>query len=225
MATVTGYDAETTLGMFNESVTQAEYNAGTGVLTLKDRENNVVLSANVKGGTGPTGPAGPAGAVAAGGYVGTLQDALDDAKAWSDLAGKGLVAYDDYAATDITKSGGDDTFHTVDNISLTYNFVLGRSYRIDFGIHVQFQALSTDAQVISLDLREDINTLRRATIPGDTEGHTSGVGGSHIIKSCPWSGNKTLNLRFQKRTGSNVTINNTSVPSFVSVTDLGGRFV
>jgi hypothetical protein len=223
MATVTGLTAARMLAIEAASIDQAALVGDNLVLT--NHADVVVLNANVRGPAGPTGPTGPTGGVATGGYVGTLQDAVDDGEAYTDLAGKGLVAMDDYTATDITKSGADDSFHTVDNVSVTYSFVTGRSYRIDFGMQVQFEVLSTDDQVISLDLREGTNTVRRVTIPGDTEGHTSGIVGAHLIQSSAWSGNKTLTMRFQKRTGSDITIKNTTMPSFIAVTDIGGRFV
>lgn len=225
MATVTGYKAEKIDEMFDASITQADYNAGTGVLTLKDRADNVVLTANIKGDQGEQGEQGIPGAVTAGvGWTGaeTLIEALTQAQDYAkDKSGLGLVAMEEYDAADITKTGGDDSYHTVDNVSPTFTFVAGRSYRIDFGMHVSFGALSTDDNVVSLDLQESGVTLRRVTIPGDTEGHTSGVTGTHIIKTCPWSGSKTLTMRFQKRTGADVTIKNTSVPSFIAITDLG----
>lgn len=217
MAVVTGYNAGHIDTLIDASITEAEYNSGTGKLKLTTRGGDVVLDEVVKGATGAAGPTGPPGDVS----TAELNAAIDAVK---DICGLGLVAMDEYSATDIVKSGGDDSFHTVDNIALTYTFVAGRSYRIDFGIHVEFGALSTDDNVVSLDLREGSNTVRRFTIPGDTESHTAGVGGTHVIKECVWSGSKTLTMRFQKRTGANVTIANTSVPSFVSITDLGNNF-
>lgn len=219
MATVTGLTAARMLAIEAASITQAEVVGDN--LILKNFADDVVLTANVRGPEGPEGDPGPEGSVSAL----DLSGAVSDMEAYTDLAGKGLVAMDEYSATDITKTGGDDSFHTVDNISLSYVFDEGRSYRIDFGIHVNFGVLSTDDNVLSLDLREGSTTLRRVTIPGDTEGHTAGLVGAHVIKSCPWSGSKTLTMRFQKRTGAPVTIANTGVPSFVSITDIGGRFV
>lgn len=225
MATVTGYKAERIDELMDEQITEAEYNSGTGKLKLTTRGGAVALDEVVRGAQGIQGLKGDPGDVTAGvGWTGaeTLVECLDQAKDYAkDKSGLGLVAIEEYAATDITKTGGDDSFHDVNNVSPTYTFVSGRSYRIDFGIHVAFGALSTDDNVVSLDLQENGVTLRRVTIPGDTEGHQSGVTGTHIIKTCPWNGSKTLTMRFQKRTGADVTLKNTVAPSFIAITDLG----
>lgn len=220
--TVTGLNAERMLEIEAASIVEATLVGNN--LVLRNHAGDIVLNASVRGATGPAGPAGPAGDVASGGYVGTLQDAVTEVLAANSLSGLGLVHMAEYSATDLVKSGVDDSFHTVDNVSAVYDFQPGRSYVVDFGIHIVFGAWSTIDNIISLDLREGSTTLRRVTIPGDTESHSAGIVGRHVIKSCPWDGTKTLTMRAQKRTGANFTIKNTEVPSYISITDLGSRF-
>lgn len=227
MPVITGLTSTRMIAIENASITQAELDGDELVLT--NYGGSEALRADVRGPQGPQGDPGPAGGgvLAGTGYTGdpTLIGALNQAKAYSDVAGLGIVAMSEYTADDYEKTGGDDSFHTVTNVTLTYNnFVAGRSYRFDFGIHVEFGVLSTIDNIISLDLREGSNNLRRYTIPGDEEGHTAGVGGAHIIKSCPWTGSKSFTMRFQKRTGAPVTIKNTVSSSFISLEDLGNRF-
>lgn len=222
MATVTGLTAERMLAIEAASITQATVVGDN--LILKNQANVTVLTANVRGLQGVPGEQGEEGTVT--GLTAAIDAAEIEWKAYSDLAGKGLVAMSEYSAADVgPKSGVDDSFHTVDNISVTYIFKPGRSYRIDFGILALFGPLSDENNIIILELREGSNTLHRTAIPGDTLGHTLGVDGTHIIKSSPWDESKVLTLRFQKRGGAEVTIKNTEQASYLSVTDIGGRFV
>lgn len=226
MPQVTGLTAERMLAIEAASITQAEIDGDN--LVLKNHAGATVLNVNVRGPQGIQGIQGDPGDVASGGYVGTLQDAVDEAAGYSDsvadLSGRGLVAMAEYSAADLTKVGGDDSWHDVTNVTPTFSFVAGRSYEITFGMLAQFGALSTIDNVLDLELREGTNVLRRVSVQGDTEGRTKGITGTHTIKSCVWSGNKTLNMRFRKATGADVTIYNTYSPSFIAINDLGNRF-
>jgi hypothetical protein len=222
MATVTGLTAERMLAIEAASITQASVVGDN--LILKNHYGTTVWTSNVRGPQGLPGDPGPEGTVL--GLTAAIDAAEIEWKAYSDLAGKGLVAMSEYSAADVgPKSGIDDSFHTVDNISVDYVFEEGRSYRIDFGILASFGPLSDENNIIILELREGSNTLHRTAIPGDTLGHTLGVDGTHIIKSSPWDASKVLTLRFQKRGDGQVTIKNTEQASYLSVTDIGGRFV
>ena len=225
MATVTGYTAAKIDELMDDQVIDAEVNVG-GHLIFTTRGGVPIDAGVVKGATGATGPKGDAGDVASGGYVGTLQDAVDEVKAYAeDTSGKGLVAATEYSTGTTTFGGGDDSLLTLSNPSCTYaDFEVGRSYRIDFGVHVSFGPLGTIDNIVSLDLMDGATMLRRVTIPGDEEGHQSGLTGSHLIKSCVWSGANTFTLRLQKRTGADVVVLHSTIPSFIAITDLGNRF-
>ena len=222
MATVTGLTAERMLAIEAASITQASVVGDN--LILKNHYGTTVWTSNVRGPQGLPGDPGPAGTVT--GLTAAIDAAEIEWKAYSDLAGKGLVDMSEYGAADYLKEGPDDSVFPVDNVSVTYVFKAGRSYRIDFGVLIEFvSGFSSNDNIISLDLREGSNTLQRATMPGDTENHQSGVNGSYLIKSSPWDDSKVLTLRIQKRTGSPVRIKNTVQPSYLAVTDIGGRFV
>lgn len=229
MATVTGYTAAKIDEELDNAVVSASYNSGTGELTLTQRGGGTVGPFVVKGAKGDDGDKGDPGDVTAGvGWVGddTLKAALDLAKAHTDLAGKGLVAMVEYDATDSEFSGGADSFQTFGaGLTLSYVFEAGRSYSIEYGVHIEFQSGSNEDNIVSLDLMESGAMIRRATIPGDTSGHQSGVAGSHYIKSSAWSTTKTLGMRMQKRGAADISARHTVVPGFIAITDLGGRFV
>lgn len=229
MATVTGYTAAKIDEELDNSVVSASYDIPTGGLTLTKRGGGTVGPFMVKGAKGDDGDKGDPGAVTAGvGWVGddTLKAALDLAKAHTDLAGKGLVAMVEYDASDSAFSGGADSFRTFGaGLMLSYAFEAGRSYSIEYGVHIEFGSGSNEDNIVSLDLIESGVMVRRATIPGDTENHQSGVAGSHYIKSSAWTTTKTLGMRMQKRGAADITAKHTVVPGFIAITDLGGRFV
>ena len=229
MATVTGYTAAKIDEELDNAVVSASYDIPTGGLTLTKRGGGTVGPFVVKGAKGDDGDKGDPGDVTAGvGWVGddTLKAALDLAKAHTDLAGKGLVAMVEYYATDSEFSGGADSFQTFGaGLTLSYVFEAGRSYSIEYGVHIEFQSGSNEDNIVSLDLMESGAMIRRATIPGDTSGHQSGVAGSHYIKSSAWSTTKTLGMRMQKRGAADISARHTVVPGFIAITDLGGRFV
>jgi hypothetical protein len=229
MATVTGYTAAKIDEELDNAVVSASYNSGTGELTLTQRGGGTVGPFDVKGDTGDPGAKGDPGDVTAGvGWVGddTLKAALDLAKAHTDLAGKGLVAMVEYDATDSEFSGGADSFQTFGaGLTLSYAFEAGRSYSIEYGVHIEFGLGSNEDNVVSLDLMESGVMIRRATIPGDTQAHQAGVAGSHYIKSSAWTTTKTLGMRMQKRGAADITAKHTVVPGFIAITDLGGRFI
>lgn len=229
MATVTGYTAAKIDEELDNAVVSASYNSGTGALTLTQRGGGTVGPFTVKGDTGAPGAKGDPGAVTAGvGWVGddTLKAALDLAKAHTNLAGKGLVAMVEYNATDSEFSGGAGSYQTFGaGLTLSCEFEAGRSYSIEYGVHIEFGSGSNEDNIVSLDLIESGAMIRRATIPGDTQNHQSGVAGSHYIKSSAWSTIKTLGLRMQKRGTADISARHTVVPGFIAITDLGGRFV
>lgn len=221
MATVTGYTATKIDEMFDESITQAELVGDN--LKLTTRGGDVVLDASVKGATGSAGPKGDPGDVSSGGYSGTLQDALDEAKTYAeDKSGKGLVAMTEYSTGSTAFDTAADSTILLANPSTTYTFLANRSYRIDFGVHISFGAGSNIANVVSLDLMTSGNMVRRVTIPGDEESHQCGLSGSYFIKDAA-AGSKTYTLRLQKRGDQPLTILHSTIPSFIAITDLGNR--
>lgn len=228
MATVTGYTAAKIDELMDEQITGATID-GSGHLILTRRGGSTLDAGVAKGATGSAGPKGDAGDVVAGsGYTGdpTLKGALDQAKVYAEnVSGKGLVAMTEYSTGTTLVSGGDNTALVLPNPSCTYaGFVVGRSYRIDFGVHVSLGLMGTIDDIVSLDFMDGTTMLRRVTIPGDAESHQSGLTGVHMIKECAWSGSNTFTLRVQKRSGADVTVLHSTIPSFIAVTDLGNRF-
>lgn len=226
MGEVTGLTATRMLEIEGKSVVSARQDGDNLYLTTLGGDEFGPF--NFRGATGAQGPKGDPGDVASGGYVGTLQDGVDEATAYADslaAAGPlGLIKMEQYNATDPEFTGGDDSYFTSLGISLSHTFVTGRSYRIDFGCEIEFGVFSTLDNMILMDLMESGAIVRRVSMPGDTQSHRSGIAGSFMIKSNTW-GAKTLTLRLQKRTGAPVTIKNSVSPTYLAVTDLGSAFV
>lgn len=228
MAEVTGLTATRMLEIEGKSIVSGRQDGDNLYLTALNGDEFGPF--DFRGATGATGAQGPAGDVASGGFSGgdgSLQAGVDEAKAYAlaqaENLGKGLVQMEQYNATDPEFWGGDDSYFTSMGVSLSYTFVTGRSYRIDFGCEIEFGVLSADDNMILMDLMDGGTIRRRVSMPGDTMGHRSGIGGSLLVKSNTW-GAKTLTLRLQKRTGAPVTVLNSVNPSFIAVTDLGNAF-
>jgi hypothetical protein len=237
MATVISYTAAKIDEELDETIVNASYNAGTGQLTLTKRGGGTLGPFAVKGAASTVpGPAGADGEVLAGGYVGTLQDAIDDLTTllttYSDDAGKGLVAWDEQATPDQTIGTGVVAYDyvTVTGVSASHAFVLNRSYRISFGCHVEFGPNSDASAIVNLDLLVDGSFVRRAVIPGSVDNKTCSINGSFVVKQSLWNASKACTLRISRAANvddvvSELIIKNTSYPAFVAIEDIGGRFV
>ena len=223
MAEVTGLTATRMLEIEGKSIVSGRQDGDNLYLTALNGDEFGPF--NFRGATGAQAPQGVPGEV--------VQADLDDletalkayADAAVDLSGRGLVAH---AETNVDQfvSGVADSWATITNVSQTFNFVSGRAYRIDFGTCIQMGAGSTADNDIDLELRRaGSSILRRVSVKGTTDGRTSAVVGSHVVKASPWNGNQTLDMRFRKREAANVNVYNSYSPSFISITDLGSAFV
>lgn len=206
MGTVTVKNAAATQAILDQTIKSVVVNED-GTLTFTRWDDTTFTTENSL--IGPTGPAGPLDEDAEAFINAAILAATDD-------TGKGVLAHDQ-VTVDQTWGFDEDGWNLVTGLSVTFNQVTGRTYRITSGLLISSGA---DMVRFGCEIRDGGTVMARGSGFGPNNGHSVQVGPCRVYTAGTTS-SKTLTVYARGNTPNDITVESAYVPSFLTVEDIG----